>query len=598
MSSRGQAVRHDVAVAEDRRRGVLGAPGRLIGRVADTVVPTIVDRVDVGEVVERIDPNELLERVDPNELLDRIDVDRLLERIDVDALVGRIDVNHLLDRVDVDRLLDRVEPDRLLDRVDVDRMLERVDVNQIVERTELGAVIARSTTGVFTELVDLVRVQLTALDVALGAVPARLLRRRAKQVPGRPGAPDDRPALPRGDRWQWASLLQRHHAGMVSRFLAFVVDQFLIGLLFAAGAALVAAASDVVLGRTVDLADGRWLAASVFAAWSFLYVAGQLATSGRTVGKALLGLRVVGAEGDALTPRRAMVRTLVFPLGFLLFGVGFLVALGRSDRRALHDLIARTAVIYDWDAQTARTRAASHPPLTSARAGDVRHDSDGLFPFPSASHGAMMADLHEWRGGTMFVQVITGTVRDREQMSRLRDRWQAELRPGATGFLGGTAGLTDAGELVNVARFASREAAQANAQRSEQGAWWDEVRACFADEPVFRESDDVDIYENGDLDRAGFVQVMEGRLLEPEAARALGSEMQAILGRERPDVLGRVQVFYPDGTFTNVVYFTSEEDARAAERSEWSTPAAELMQRMEQVMDVTTYLDLRDLWLV
>jgi uncharacterized RDD family membrane protein YckC len=277
--------------------------------------------------------------------------------VDANRLLDRVDPNRLLDRVDPDRLLDRVDPDRLLDRVDANRLLERVDVNGLVERTELGAIITRSTTGVFTQLFDVGRVQVTAVDLVTQAMVARLVRRVRREVPGRPDRPTDTPDLPRGKHWQWASLLQRHYAGSVSRFLAFVVDQFLIGVLFALGTWLVSTAIEVVMARTVDPSQYRWLIAGVYAMWAFTYTAGQLAASGRTVGKALLGLRVVQADGADLGVRRAVVRTLVFPLSFLLFGVGFLVGLVRRDRRELHDLIAKTAVIYDWDADTAQVRA-------------------------------------------------------------------------------------------------------------------------------------------------------------------------------------------------------------------------------------------------
>ena len=68
---------------------------------------------------------------------------------------------------------------------------------------------------------------------------------------------------------------------------------------------------------------------------------------------------VVTPEGAALTGRKAMLRTILFPLSFLIFGIGFLIGLFRRDRRELHDLGAGTAVIYAWDATTARLRTAA-----------------------------------------------------------------------------------------------------------------------------------------------------------------------------------------------------------------------------------------------
>ena len=66
----------------------------------------------------------------------------------------------------------------------------------------------------------------------------------------------------------------------------------------------------------------------------------------------------------------------------------------------------------------------------------------------------------------MFVQVIEGRVADREALHRQMDRWHAELRPGATGFLGSTAGVADDGRALCFARFESAAAAQANSSRS------------------------------------------------------------------------------------------------------------------------------------
>ena len=53
-------------------------------------------------------------------------------------------------------------------------------------------------------------------------------------------------------------------------------------------------------------------------------------------------MRAVRADGSDLDGRHAVIRVLALPLSFLLFGFGFLLILLRRDRRALHDLIART----------------------------------------------------------------------------------------------------------------------------------------------------------------------------------------------------------------------------------------------------------------
>jgi uncharacterized RDD family membrane protein YckC len=68
-------------------------------------------------------------------------------------------------------------------------------------------------------------------------------------------------------------------------------------------------------------------------------------------------VEVVGQDGRRPGTKRGLVRTLAFPLSFILLGLGFVSILFDHDRRALHDLIAGTAVIYAWDAREARLRS-------------------------------------------------------------------------------------------------------------------------------------------------------------------------------------------------------------------------------------------------
>ena len=81
-----------------------------------------------------------------------------------------------------------------------------------------------------------------------------------------------------------------------------------------------------------------------YAVLGFIYFAYSWAASGRTAGMALFGVRVVRDDGTDASGRRAVVRTLAFPLSFLFLGLGFAGILVGGRRRALHDVIAGTAV--------------------------------------------------------------------------------------------------------------------------------------------------------------------------------------------------------------------------------------------------------------
>src|SRR5687768_13252868 len=114
----------------------------------------------------------------------------------------------------------------------------------------------------------------------------------------------------------------------------------------------------------------------------------------------------------------------------------------------------------------------------------------------------------------MFVQVIKGRTSDAAGLRRQLERWTAELKPGAAGFVGSTSGVSDDGTFIALARFADAAAAKANSDRPEQGAWWTETSKYFDGEPSFRESTDVATMFDGGSNDAGFVQVMEGTAVD------------------------------------------------------------------------------------
>lgn len=116
-------------------------------------------------------------------VMDAVDIDALLERIDVDALVSRVDVDAVVSRVDVEKLIERVDVEKIIERVDVEKIIERVDIDALIEQTELGSIIARSTTGVASQILDVVRAQGVGLDDFFARWVNRLLRRSAGDLP-------------------------------------------------------------------------------------------------------------------------------------------------------------------------------------------------------------------------------------------------------------------------------------------------------------------------------------------------------------------------------------------------------------------------------
>jgi hypothetical protein len=198
----------------------------------------------------------------------------------------------------------------------------------------------------------------------------------------------------------------------------------------------------------------------------------------------------------------------------------------------------------------------------------------------------------------MFVQVIRGQVSDPEQLHAALDRWSERLAPGAQGWLGSTAGVTEDGRAIALARFESEEAARRNSDRPEQGRWWADTAELFTGDVTFRDSTDIDVDAVGDPDRAGFVQVMQGRGSDPERAREIMAENPEEWAAFRPDVVGSVVVGHEGGAYTMAMYFTSEEAAREGERKE---PPPQLKAQMDEMNKLSIgepeFFDLRRPWL-
>jgi uncharacterized RDD family membrane protein YckC len=171
---------------------------------------------------------------------------------------------------------------------------------------------------------------------------------------------------------------QGNYAGSVSRGVAYAIDLFASTAVYTLALAAISYVVQIVTGKQVSWNRQDIVVVVTYVAWEFFYFGYSWAVSGRTFGMAVLGVRVVRADGAVAEPRRGVVRSLVFPLSILLLGLGFLGILVQRERRALHDLIAGTAVVYAWDARAARLRflareaeQAAGPGTASPLTGDA-----------------------------------------------------------------------------------------------------------------------------------------------------------------------------------------------------------------------------------
>lgn len=159
-----------------------------------------------------------------------------------------------------------------------------------------------------------------------------------------------------------------HRAGFVSRFIAFFADALVMAALLrgtvwfltAAGRAMRSVAHRTDLGAVV---------ATVIPLLAGLYLVAFWRASGQTPGKWLMGLKVVSVDGRPLSIGQAALRFVGYLVSALPFYAGFLWILGPA-RRAWHDRLARTQVIYVRRAGAARAT----DPLAAPRNG-VRREA-------------------------------------------------------------------------------------------------------------------------------------------------------------------------------------------------------------------------------
>lgn len=146
--------------------------------------------------------------------------------------------------------------------------------------------------------------------------------------------------------------------GFWARLGAYILDLLLSGMLFslltlpwhakimAMQSDLMAASQSGDLQRMLDSVSAFLILMTAQSALSVVYYVGLNGKFGATPGKMVIGARIVQLDGGPLGFRRAFLRYGFEIVGFLTLGLGYLMIAFREDKRGLHDLVAKTQVIY------------------------------------------------------------------------------------------------------------------------------------------------------------------------------------------------------------------------------------------------------------
>jgi uncharacterized RDD family membrane protein YckC len=139
--------------------------------------------------------------------------------------------------------------------------------------------------------------------------------------------------------------LQGLRAGFVSRAVASGTDVVLVICVYVVGVIIVSIAWDLFFSKSISVADPpHWLNELLLSILLVCYLTAGWSSTGRTLGKQMIGLRVVRADGSPLRFWRALFRALLCAAFF----PALLLALVNRRNRGLEDVAFRTVVIYDW----------------------------------------------------------------------------------------------------------------------------------------------------------------------------------------------------------------------------------------------------------
>jgi uncharacterized RDD family membrane protein YckC len=148
-------------------------------------------------------------------------------------------------------------------------------------------------------------------------------------------------------------------AGVVSRSAAFILDAVGTTVVITGGFWLLGVLGTVLKTSGLSKVDraGAPVFSIVVTVSFLLYCAVAWRLAGRTIGQALLGLRVVRTDGHPLKAPACVLRALGYLLSAILL-LGFIWVAFDRRRQGFHDKIARSLVIYDW--QRKHSATATH----------------------------------------------------------------------------------------------------------------------------------------------------------------------------------------------------------------------------------------------
>ena len=166
-------------------------------------------------------------------------------------------------------------------------------------------------------------------------------------------------------------------AGIVTRFVANVIDALVVGVIVGGCYLGLVSVKFLIDPRTFEWPEGKALLGLTFTlSLSVVYLWLSWWLLGRSYGKHVMGIRVASRRGRRLGPVRALARAAFC----VFFPIGFFWCVISPRRHSIQDIAVYSAVTYDWMphpvvkgapiVEASRTESESEPEPAPEPAGE------------------------------------------------------------------------------------------------------------------------------------------------------------------------------------------------------------------------------------
>ncbi|HEY40722.1 MAG TPA: RDD family protein [Dehalococcoidia bacterium] len=140
-------------------------------------------------------------------------------------------------------------------------------------------------------------------------------------------------------------------AGFWIRFVAYLIDRLFLGIIGFVIALIVATfLVDTSVNGTLEFEftigpEFMWWTIAMIVALEIVYFTVAVGAWGKTIGKAMLSVKVVRSDGDRVSYGRSLARCLVYLIQLeLIMGLPFIIIAFNPEKQGIHDMICDTRV--------------------------------------------------------------------------------------------------------------------------------------------------------------------------------------------------------------------------------------------------------------